>query len=574
VIARSELRTLRFGKAQGSRLIAFLVIVSCTASGKPLTSVAPVGVYPPRDLQGIRPHTRAERTGFAETSSYADVIAFIDSLKSSSQNIHVTTFGRSSQGRDIPMVVASRPLVRTPAEAKRTNRPIVYLQGNIHGGEVEGKEAVLSLLRDLSRDPYANVLDSVVLVAVPIYNIDGNEALGPQERNRSAQNGPAIVGQRSNGQGLDLNRDYIKAETPETRASLDFFRTWDPDVFVDLHTTDGSFHGYALTWAPPLNPAARFSGPFTRDTVLPALMTALKTRFRLETFPYGNFRSQDSVQNGWYTYDHRPRFGTNYYGLRGRIAILSEAYSHDPFRTRVASTYSFVAELLNLIARNQEEFVEASRDADRRTTGFTSLGSSSVTVALRSRLTRTPHMEDVLVEEIVRTGDSARHEPGLRPLIRRTGKVRSVRMPVYDRFDSVLERTLPYAWVVPAAQEALLEPLRRHGLFIEQVDAGATVRAERFLIDSVHKSAQASQGHQETRLSGRWENADTTTLDPEMFIVRAGQPLGILAMYLLEPESDDGLVTWNLLDQWLQPGARYPVARVVDRIAVPLRPAR
>lgn len=106
------------------------------------------------------------------------------------------------------------------------------------------------------------------------------------------------------------------------------------------------------------------------------------------------------------------------------------------------------------------------------------------------------------------------------------------------------------------------------------MDAGATVRAERFLIDSVHKNAQASQGHQETRLSGRWENADTTTLDPEMFIVRAGQPLGILAMYLLEPESDDGLVTWNLLDQWLQPGARYPVARVVDRIAVPLRPAR
>jgi hypothetical protein len=151
--------------------------------------------------------------------------------------------------------------------------------------------------------------------------------------------------------------------------------------------------------------------------------------------------------------------------------------------------------------------------------------------------------------------------------------VRSVRVPVYDRFDPALERTLPYAWVVPAAQASLLEPLRRNGLFIEQVDAGTTVGVERFLIDSVHKSARAFQGHQEARLSGRWEPADTITLDPGTFIVRAGQPLGIVAMYLLEPESDDGLVTWNVLDQWLQPGARYPVARVLDRIAVPLRPA-
>ena len=124
-----------------------------------------------------------------ETSRYADVMAFIDSLKATSRNIYVTTMGRTSQGRDIPIVVISRPIVRTPADAKRLNRPIVYVQGNIHGGEVEGKEALLSLLRDLDHDQYQNVIDSLVIVAAPIYNVDGNEAVGPQEQNRTEQNG-------------------------------------------------------------------------------------------------------------------------------------------------------------------------------------------------------------------------------------------------------------------------------------------------------------------------------------------------------------------------------------------------
>lgn len=561
-------------------LIAFLTAsVACsgaaTRASAPTPGSQPQSAYPPRDLQSVRPQTRAERSRFTETSSYADVVAFIDTLRSS-KFIHVATLGRSAQGRDIPLIVASRPLVRTAVEAKRTNRPIVYIQGNIHGGEVEGKEALLALLRDLARDPYANALDSVVIVAVPIYNIDGNEAFGPQERNRSAQNGPAVVGQRANGQGLDLNRDYIKAEAPETQASLELFRAWDPDVLIDLHTTDGSFHGYALTFAPPLNPAARFTNAFTRDTVLPSLRQALKTRLRIETFPYGNFASQDSVGRGWYTYDHRPRFGTNYYGLRGRIGILSEAYSHDPFRKRIASTYSFVAELLHLIGNNQEEFAEVSREADRRTTGFTSTAVSSPAFAIRSRITRTPHVEDMLIEEVVRTGDSTRTEPGLRPGLRRTGKIRVAKVPVFDRFDPVLEQTLPYGWVIPAAQSSLIEPLRRHGLFIEQVEAGSavSVRATRFEIDSVIRASQPFQGHQEVRLTGRWAPADSASLDAGTFVVRAGQPLGILALYLLEPQSDDGFVTWNFLDQWLQPGARYPITRVIDRIAGQLRPVR
>src|SRR5690606_75840 len=159
--------------------------------------------------------------------------------------IRVGSLGESSVGRAIPYVVAARPLVASGAEARRSGKPIVWLQGNIHAGEVEGKEAAQMLLRDLTIGSLRPLLDSLVLIVVPIYNTDGNERFAPGDENRPGQNGPALVGVRSNGQGLDLNRDYVKQEAPETRGTLALLAEWDPDVFIDLHTTNGSYHGYA-----------------------------------------------------------------------------------------------------------------------------------------------------------------------------------------------------------------------------------------------------------------------------------------------------------------------------------------
>jgi len=196
-------------------------------------------------IRGL-PRTRAERTSYAETSTYSDVIAFIDTLQRFSWPFTRQELGRTNEGRVMPLLVLSRPAVSTPEQARALHRPIVYVQANIHAGEVEGKEALLALVRDLltgngvvSSAPH-NVLDSIVLIAVPIYNADGNERWKPQAVNRTEQNGPESVGQRPNAQMLDLNRDYMKAEAPETRASLAAFEKWNPDVFVDLHTTDGS----------------------------------------------------------------------------------------------------------------------------------------------------------------------------------------------------------------------------------------------------------------------------------------------------------------------------------------------
>jgi hypothetical protein len=516
------------------------------------------------------PRTRPEQTRYRETSHYSDVRKFLDSLRTLRAPLTFGWIGKTNEGRDIPYVIASRPLVSTPSEAKRLGRPVVYVQGNIHAGEVEGKDALLALLRDLAFSSKPNVLDSIVLIAVPIYNADGNERFAAQATNRTEQNGPEIVGVRPNAQNLDLNRDYVKAEAPETRASLAMFNTWDPDVFVDLHTTDGSFHGYALTYSPSLSPAAVFGGIYARDSLLPILRERMRTRDGFEVFDYGNFisdepipRADTSVREGWATYDSRPRFGTNYYGIRGRIGILSEAYSHDSLSRRIASTYAFVKEALSLVAEKGAAIRSLTARADSQPLAWGRSPDSLQMVAIRSELIATPRMMDVIKEDLEKTGDSSLTQPGVPRGERRTGRFNTIRMPVYDRFTSTLDRTPPAAYVVAPEDTAVATLLRLHGIRVDRSDSAWTARGEAFLIDSIITAPRTFQGHHEVRLQGRWQRG-LQTLPPKSFIVSTAQPRGALAVYLLEPETDDGFITWNLFDRDLKKGGRFPVTRIFD----------
>jgi hypothetical protein len=520
------------------------------------------------------PSTRAERTNYLETSSHADVIAFLDALVAAKAPIHVSTLATSTGGKVVPIVVASRPVVTTPAEARRLGRPVVYVQANIHAGEVEGKEAVLALLRDWTQSKAPNVLDSLVVIVVPIYNTDGNDKLADQSRNRGAQNGPAMIGERPNGAGLDLNRDYVKAEAPETRGALAAFNAWNPDLFMDLHTTNGSYHGYALTYSQSLHPAAPLA-PFTIDTLLPEIRRRMRAKHNFEVFPYGNFASEGGRGEGltatdksaWYTYEHKQRFGTNYYGLRGPISILSEAYSHDPFSRRVASTRAFVQEILSYVAENRRSIAaRIARTTPQRDFGTMARGAAPQ-IPITARFQARPDSQDVLVEVLERGDSTRQYEPGTPRGIVRTGRMVARRMPVVDRFDGVITRTPSVGgYAFPATFTNAADLLRLHGVAVTALPRSTTSRVSVFDVDSVIISARPFQGHREASVLGRWRDT-TVTLAAGTFVVRNGSPLDLLAMQLLEPESDDGLLTWNTFDSELARGALAPVMR----LAAPLR---
>jgi hypothetical protein len=480
--------------------------------------------------------------------------------------LELDTIGTSPLGRPLVRAIACAAPARGPrscdAALAAHTKPIVWLQANIHGGEVEGKEAVQAVLRDLVTTDSTRRLDAMSVIVVPVYNADGNEAFGEQARNRGSQLGPAIVGERANGQGLDLNRDYIKAEAPETRATLPLLSGDQVDVFVDLHTTNGSYHGYALTWAPSLHPGAPLS-TFTLDTLLPEIRTRLQRR-GVETFTYGNFPNAfsatlatDSLKDGWLTYDARPRFGVNYFGLTGGIGILSEAYSHDPFARRVAATTAFVEEILASIARDPS--LRTRIRAERRELA---LGRARGGVVLQSRLTSTPRRDTVRVEVLRQDRDSLGLEPGVPRGVVRTGRVFPQLLPLQDRFVPVERTSLPgTGWLIEASDSALQTLLGRHGVQVVPWRGAGVVRVERFRIDSIVRATRPFQGHQEVRLVGRWEGARMRAA-ATWRLVPVRQPQALVAAQLLEPRSEDGATTWNVLDAWLQVGRMHPVMRL------------
>lgn len=493
--------------------------------------------------------TRAERSNGAETSSYADVLGFLDSLAALPSGIRVGTLGTSPEGRRIPYVLAARPMVDNPGDAQRSGKPIIYIQGNIHSGEVEGKEAAQQLLRELTLGSLRPLLDSVIVLVVPIYNTDGNERLGPGERTRPGQNGPAIVAQSVNGQGLNLNRDYVKQEAPETRASLAFIDAWQPDVFIDLHTTNGSYHGYALTWSPGLNPNSPPANDYTRDHFLPTVQQRLERRHGVKTYPYGNFRNQqpDSLIQGWETYDARPRFGTNNHGIRGRVSILSEGYSNDPFPTRIRSTYLFLREILSLAAEER---------ATLKRVVATSARWRPDSVSLRS-VYAPPHREPVIAELTEDDGNGA----GSYARRKRTGVFRTITMPVFDRFQPSLQVARPAAYLLPPSRGDLVALLRTAGVVVARLARPWQGEVEGFLVDSVTVAPFVFEGHRTVEVYGRWQ-ARAAELGAGWYYVDTDQRLGVLAAVLLEPGSEDGFGTWNYLDRDLRRRGEAPVLRV------------
>ncbi|MFI5387789.1 MAG: M14 family metallopeptidase [Fimbriimonadales bacterium] len=500
------------------------------------------------------PLTRAEKTDYKETSHYEDVVAFVQALQAKGAPITLEWMGTSANGKKMPLVVASRPKM-TPEEARASGRPVIYIEANIHAGEVEGKEAAQALLRDWCKEK-RGVLDKAVILMTPIYNIDGNEKFGPVERNRPEQDGPAMVGVRANGQNYDLNRDCIKAESPEMRGVLEHvWKPWNPDVLVDLHTTDGTRHGYELTYSPGLNPNTDATVmKYTRDELLPQVRAQLRKQNGIELFDYGNVEGRGGPQS-WRSFEPLGRYVTNYAGLRNRVAILSEATTFIPFKARVLATYEFVQACLDHVLKNSKRVVAMTRAADQRVIDWGKNPSKAPALGVRFDFDKRGD-EDVLLEKLA---------PGeQRPLSGRPKELMSVKMPVFDRFKTTKTAVFPAAYYLESTETNAVALLQRHGITVEKMVGAWKGDGDFFKPSSVNQAGQAYQGHRLIRLEGAFSRAQVVG-SPGGYLVRTAQPLGALAFYILEPESTDGVVAWGFLSQTPTEGTIFPIVKL-DRV--------
>ncbi len=492
--------------------------------------------------------TTAESSDFKSTSDYDDVMNFIGQLKKSSRFLRVETIAKSIEGRDIPLLIIGNPLPKTPAQLVNDDRIVIYIQANIHAGEVEGKEASLMFVRDLLSEKNPELLKHIVLLICPNFNPDGNEKISPA--NRTNQNGPINgVGVRHNGQFLDLNRDVMKAESPEVRGVITkVFNMWDPAVFMDCHTTDGSFHVEPVTFTWMVNPNGDNSLiHYMRDKMIPEMSGTLLNKYKVENCYYGEFNDMMKPDTGWFYDAAEPRYMSNYFGLRNRLGILNENYVHADYKSRVLGCYYLIKSLTDYASIHKAEINEMLKEVDAKTIQRGLNPSPTDSFAIEYGVRPAPEKVAIKTYEAEPLSD-----PDVWPPFKRTDRQVNVTVPYYIDFFPTRSVRFPFAYLVAVSDREVVNLLKIHGIRMEKLTAASKLEVERFEISELKGSARLNQGHYTNTIKGK-SIRENFEFPAGTLVVRTSQPLANLAAYLLEPQSNDGLTTWNFLDRYLVP---------------------
>jgi hypothetical protein len=512
--------------------------------------------------------TTAEKSGYTATSNYKDVISFIDQLVKSSPFIRLEKIATSSESRDIPLIVIGNPLPESPADLNKNKRVVIYIQANIHAGEVEGKEAALMFARDLLKDKNPELLRNVILLICPLLNPDGNEKIS--KNNRTDQNGPVNgVGVRYNGQFLDLNRDAMKAESPELRGVLtNVFNRWDPAIFMDCHTTNGSYHVEPVTFTWMVNPNGDNTLiSYMRDRMMPEMSKTLYNKYKVENCFYGEFFDMMDPAKGWVLEASEPRYMSNYYGIRNRLGILNENYVYADFKSRVLGCYHLIASLMDYASVHAMEINKMLQKADSITIARGTHPSVTDSFAIEYHVKPSPEKVTVKTFEAeVVSEENGRKE------YRKSDRQRDVTVPYYIDFYPVKSVRFPFAYILAINDQEIIALLRTHGVQMEKLTKDSQIEVERFEVSELKGATRLNQGHYTNTISGRFVK-ETVSFPQGTIVVRTSQTLANLAAYLLEPQSNDGLVTWNFLDRYLVPqwGRGYnsfPVYKILVPVVI------
>jgi len=527
-----------------------------------------------------KPLTVAEATNYAATSRYADVMNFILEVQKLSPLLRVETLCRSAEGRDVPLLIIGNPVPASPIEPRAAKKAVIYIQANIHAGEVEGKEASLMMVRDILLQAKPPYLDKLVLLVAPIFNADGNEKINPN--NRRQQPGPEQgVGIRTNGQNLDLNRDAIKLESYEVAGLVqNVLNRWDPLLLIDCHTTDGAYHEQTVTYSWPINPNGdQALIEFQRSKMMPEIEKIMKDKYKTLALGYGGFRDSRAPEKGWETLDPQPRYVTNYIGVRNRLGILDENYVHGDFKTRVAGNYALLFGTLDYCYAHADELTKMIAETDARTAARGLAPKPTDVFGVEFDLKALPNPITVLGFEMAAASPPPAGvkppQPGApvppgppMPRLKPTDKKKAYVIPYFADF--FFKRTVPFpaGYLIPKAAPEVVQKLRQHGLLVERLIQPATLEVDQFKIKEVKGAERLYQGHRTNTVKGDYGRAQVEFQAGTVFVTTA-QPLANLAAYLLEPESDDGLIVWNYFDKDLASGgfgggpAGFPVYKLM-----------
>jgi hypothetical protein len=486
--------------------------------------------------------TVAEQSGFRRTGRYEEVQRLCAAYpRAWPDAVRCHEFGKTPEGRPLLALVASRTGALTPEDARKQGIPVMLIQGGIHAGEIDGKDAGFLALRELLQNKAApRALDSFVLVFVPVLNVDGHERFGPW--NRPNQNGPEEMGWRVTSQNLNLNRDYTKADAPEMQSLLRLLEAWDPILYADLHVTDGAqFEHDVANLMEPIYIGDTGLQSTGRD-VLGELNRKLEAQGSFPITFYPLLVREDDPTSGFKQVPSMPRFSTAYWALRNRFALLVETHSWKSYSTRVRITRNTIVALAEIMTRDGRRLHGLGQEADTRAQR---LGGQDVTIEYQTG-------EHVMTIDF--RGNAYTREPsavsGALTTRYDSSKPQIWRVPFWDTVVPKTTVRAPRAgYVVPAAHaEWMASRLSAHGIAFEQLPQPANDAAvETFRAETVVFSKAPFEGRTTVELGGRWQ-PDTRLLPAGSLFVPLAQARARLVMTLLEPQSPDSFAAWGFFN--------------------------
>jgi hypothetical protein len=483
--------------------------------------------------------TYYEQSACTKTPRYNETIEYCKRLDVASPCVKYTSFGTSPQGRELPLVILSKDQTFDPIKAARNDKAVILIQSGIHAGEIDGKDASLMLMRDIAiTKKYSSLLDKTILLFVPIFSVDAHERFGPY--NRINQNGPEEMGWRVTAQNLNLNRDYMKADTPEMRAMLTLFSSWLPDLYVDCHVTDGIDFQYDITYAAETsrNIDLRVS-QWTCEKLLPQSLPKVEAAGH-KIFYYVFPREENDLSKGLTAGTAPPRFSTTYAAVQNRPAMLIETHMLKPYRTRVDATYHFLKAMIECVNADPNALRTAVRAADRATiAGPSHAGSLSLTFGLSEKSVTRKFL-----------GFNSRFEPSAISGSQRriyTGEPVEVTVPFFDDVTVTDSVRIPLAYMIPQEWRFVGEVLKLHGITVQRLSHEETIDVESYKFSSVKFRERPYEGRQ--MVSYKSELITERRSYPRgTLIVRTNQRAAKVAVHLLEPRGPDSFVAWGFFN--------------------------
>lgn len=501
--------------------------------------------------------TLFERSNFFESPCYDDTMKYFSQFEQTGK-AEMFTFGISPQGRELKFIVVGKDGDFTPQSARANGKAVVLIQNGIHAGEIEGKDACMLMLREmLITKELSYLLDHLVLVIIPILNVDGHERTSPF--NRPNQNGPATMGWRTTSWNLNLNRDYMKADAPEMKALLQLYRDWLPDFCIDNHSTDGANFRYHITYG--IEQHVNIDRELARwaiELLMPFVVERTETA-GFVTGPYFELYGEE-LHEGFTDWPALPRYSTGYAAAQNRLCLLVETHSLKPFKNRVFSTKTMNTAVLEFINSQHKEVRDLNYFADANTVHeyrherklfpLVFKGTDEFEMFSFKGVESTQEETDITGSNVTRYSDVPA----------------DFEIPFYRKAETTIEVEVPFAYAIPPEFAHLVDILKLHGIETKQIHDGEKLSVERYRFIDIEFAPKPYEGRQ--RVSCNVELfRENTFLPAGTFIVYTQQRTLRVIMHLLEPQSADSFVSWGCFNafferkEYAEPYVMEPIAR-------------